>query len=201
MRKLTGMKYTLLAAGLMLVGLTGGCKKSASVAPTVVAVLSANLNGEVWEAEKQAYPRTSVTDTYAYTPKRFIFSVEGQSQHGIPSLHLSRFTLSLAFSYLPKIGRHSMNSGSVNAQQHYCQGTFYFDAPDGVTYHADATSGYVDITEIADGNIKGTFAFTCTSRNMPATSGAPAVFTVTNGQFYDRIDSGFPDQLVWDGVQ
>lgn len=201
MRNLAGMKHTLLAAGLLLAGSTAGCKKAAPVSPAVVPVLSASLNGQVWAAEKQAYPRTFVTDSYAYTPERFIFSVEGKSQQGIASLRLSRFTFSLAFSYLPKIGRHSMNAGSANAQENYCQATFYFDAPDGVTYHADATSGYVDITAIADGNIQGTFAFTCTSSNMPATSGAPAVFTVTNGQFYDRIDSGFPDKLVWDGVQ
>lgn len=180
MRNLVGMKHPLLAAGL-LVGLTAGCQKSAPAPAAVVAVLSATLNGQAWEAEKQGYSRTFVTDTYAYTPKRFIFSVEGKSQLGIASLRLSRFNCSLDFSYLPKIGRHFMNAGSVNAQQHYCQGTFYFDAPDGVTYYAHATSGYVDIMEIADGNIKGTFAFTCTSSNMLATSGAPAVFTVTNG--------------------
>ena len=52
MRNLAGMKHTLPAAGLLLVGLTASCKKSAPVSPAVVAVLSANLNGQVWEAEK-----------------------------------------------------------------------------------------------------------------------------------------------------
>ena len=190
------MKHLLLSA-LLLTGLAG-CKKDEPAAPFVLA---AQLNGQSWESDARFAPFTSVTDSYAYNPVRYIFSVGGMSENGVPGLNLSRLDFRISFSYLPKIGRHPINTGSVNAKQNYCQAYVYFDAPDKGTYRAEAASGYVEITEIANGRIKGKFELTCPATNMPATSGAPAVLTFTQGQFDGLTDEPHNKTLTWDGAQ
>lgn len=192
------MKKLLVLA--WLAGCAASCKKGEG-SPVPPAVLAAQINGQTWEADAQNAPRTGVTDSYAFKPVRYIFSVEGRSQQGVAGLKLSRLQFNISFSYLPKIGRHAINSGTSNAKQNYCGAYFYFDAPDGVTYRAQATAGHVDITEIANGYIGGTFELTCPAVNMPATSGAPAVFTFTKGRFYDLTNGPFGQTLIWDGEQ
>lgn len=190
------MKRLLLSA-LLLSGLAG-CKKDESAPPLVLA---AQINGQNWEADPKSSPYTSVVDSYAYTPVRYVFSVEGASPQGVPSLNLSRLGFRISFSYLPKVGRHAINSGSTNSKQNYCQANFYFDAPDKATYRADATSGYIEITEIAGNRITGTFELTCqATQHMPPTSGAPTVFKVTQGRFQGVVS--VPNKtLTWDGEQ
>lgn len=192
------MKNLLLS--VLLVAGAASCHKIDSAPTPSPVVLAAQLNGQAWESDARYAPYTSVTDSYAYTPVRYVFSIDGHSEKGVPGLNLSRLDFNISFSYLPKVGRHLINSGSANAKQNYCHAYFYFDAPDKGTYRAGATAGYVDITEIADGHIKGTFELSCPATNLPATSGAPAVLTVTQGRFYGLIIE--PNKtLTWDGEQ
>ncbi len=194
------MKHLLLSV-LLLAGFAGCKKDEIKFEPAPPLVLGAQINGQAWEADPKSSPYTSVTDTYAYNPVRYVFSIDGTSPSGMPSLNLSRLGFNIYFTYLPKVGRHAINSKSANPKQNYCSAFFYFDAPDKITYRADATSGYVEITEVADRRIKGTFELVCpATKHMPSTSGAPAVFTVTQGRFQGVVS--VPNKtLIWDGEQ
>lgn len=119
---------------------------------------------------------------------RYTLNVEERTLAGVPSRKLSRIIFSLAFRYLLKLGHHPINSGTVNAKQNYCQAIIHYDAPDGGTYYAQATASSVDITEIANGYVEGTFELTCPSYSQAVAAGAPTVLTVTKGRFYDKID-------------
>ena len=67
-------------------------------------------------------------------------------------------------------------------------------------YQATATGGMVEITEVSDNYVGGTFEFTAHSINVPPGSNAPSDFTIAQGQFYARLSANGQD-VVWDGVQ
>jgi len=193
------MMKPLLISALLFAGLAS-CKKEESDPPPGLA---AQINGQNWVADPKSSPYTAVVESYNYIPVHYLFSVEGASRQGVPGLNLSFFGFKIAFSYLPKIGRHAINAGANNAKQNECRAHLFFDAPDKATYSADATSGYVEITEIAGNRITGTFELTCPATPyMPPTSGAPAVFNLTHGRFQGVVSATLPNKpLTWDGEQ
>jgi hypothetical protein len=191
---------TFLLSGLFLIALAG-CSKNSSPSPSRPVEFAAQINGQDWQSDSQQFPYTMVDADYSYTPMRYKLNVEGRTMTGVPTLKLSRILFSLAFTYLPKLGHHPINSGVVNAKRNYCQAIIWYDAPDGGTYHAQATAGSVDITEIANGYVGGTFELTCPAYSQAIAAGTPAVLTVTKGRFYDKIDGPSKQALTWDGEQ
>ncbi len=178
-----------------------GCSKTEEAKPSRPIELSAQINGQAWQADSQWYSYTQVDEDYSFTPMRYTLTVGGKTQAGIPALNLSRILFALSFTYLPKIGHHPINSGAINSKQNYCQVLIWYDAPDGGTYYAPATSGSVDITEVANGYVGGTFELTCPSYSRAVAGGAPAILTVTKGRFYDKIDGPSKQGLTWNGEQ
>ncbi len=75
---------------MLLVAELVGCAKKEAATPLV---LEAQINGQAWKADPASSIYTEVTDSYAYNPVRSIFSVEGSSPAGMPSLNLSRLRL------------------------------------------------------------------------------------------------------------
>jgi hypothetical protein len=205
----------LLPLGLLLAGLTA-CSKGP--APQKPEFMTAQVNGVAWQPDEAVGPMTNITDDQATSnPIRYSFAVTGESKVGLPGLpgvNVARFIIIISTTYLPKLGRHPINSsaGSLNPKGHYCQAIvyFYLNSPLNYGYNAPVTSGFLNVTEVSDTSIGGTFELSApVTRAEALAEGAPTVFTITNGAFYSDFGgvysarTGQPDRvhLNWDGEQ
>lgn len=205
----------LLLFSLLLAGLTA-CSKDP--APQKPEFMTAQVNGVAWQPDKSVGPMTSITDDQASSnPVRYSFGLTGESKTGLPGLpgaSVARFIIIISTTYLPKLGRHPINSpaGPPNSNGHYCQAVvhFYLNSPLAYSYNATVTSGFLNVTEVSDRGIGGTFELSAPVTRVEALAeGAPTVFTITNGSFYDDFGGVYsartgqvqPVHLIWDGEQ
>jgi len=115
--------------------------------------------------------------------------------------------ITLNFSYLPKIGRHNLNSGYTgpiggsNAKLNYLSANMQYERLDGTTLRGFATSGFVDITQVSTTQVAGTFEFEAFEFNVSNPSGPPLIFKAEKGHFNAKIIDLTPLPVVWDGTQ
>lgn len=115
--------------------------------------------------------------------------------------------ITLDFSYIPKIGRHNLNSGytgpigGYNAKANYLGINMQYERLDGTVYHGFATSGFVDIAQVSDTQVAGSFEFEAFEFNVTNPSAPLLVFKAEKGQFNARIKDLTPLPIVWDGTQ
>jgi hypothetical protein len=180
--------------------------------------MTAQVNGVAWQLDKHVGPLTTINeDQNINNPVRYNFSVEGDSKMGLPGLpgvKVARFIIIITTNYLPKLGRHPISdpAGPPNAKGHQCQAIVYFNLNSLLAYgyNATVTSGFLNVTEVSDTSVEGTFELSApVTRREALEEGAPAVFTITNGSFFNDF-SGFYSyrtgslqrvHLPWDGEQ
>jgi hypothetical protein len=194
----------LLLLPLLLNGLIGCHKQDAPARPTL---MSAQVNGESWHTVAAVRPPYAQVGEFYFNGAlhRHDVFIEGGSATDLGKLGIRNFSLRLSATYMPKIGRHYFNNsyggpfGPPNAATKYLSASIQYDTFTGDTYRAGAVDGFLDIAEVKDKHVAGTFEFTAPTVNAPATSGTPAVLKVEKGAFYAEI-LGFQG-VAWDEVQ
>ena len=197
------MKRSLLL--LLLLGGVVGCRKQEALVRATV--MSAQVNGESWHTVAAIRPPyAQVGEFYANGVwQRHEVFIEGGSATDLGKLGIRNFSLRLSATYMPKIGRHYFNNtytgpiGPPNKDNKYLSASVQYDTFAGDVYRAGAVDGFLDIAEVTDKHVAGTFAFTAPAINAPTTSGTPAVLKVEKGAFYAEI-LGFQG-VPWDDVQ
>ena len=76
-----------------------------------------------------------------------------------------------------------------------------YERLDGTTLRGFATSGFVDITQVSDTQVAGSFEFEAFEFNVSNPSAPPLIFKAEKGQFNAKIIDFTPLPVVWDGTQ
>jgi hypothetical protein len=170
--------------------------------------MSVVLNGQSWRTTESIGPPIAQVDenlTYS-TPRNTVF-IQGGSDTNLTALGIKGCMITLNFSYLPKIGRHNLNSGYTgpiggpNTKLNYLTANMQYERLDGTTLRGFATSGFVDITQVSNTQVAGSFEFEAFEFNVSNPSAPPLIFKAEKGQFNAKIIDFTPLPVIWDGTQ
>jgi len=171
--------------------------------------MSAQLNGRLWTTTAEGIGALAQVDAkYGYGPMRYIVDVRASANNDLSAGGIKGCAITISTHYLPQVGRHYINVNGASGQPlgppvrnfNFVSANIYGDWLDGTFFSGHAVDGFVDIIEVTDGQVRGTFEFNAPNRTWTAANGQPPVFRVEGGTFLaDIIGDG--RNMPWDVAQ